>query len=281
MTETAELSFPQDDVELRVQHILELMPALGLKLMALQKDVSIARSVSATADRDLMKRSELQIEDALVQTIRDHFPNDRLYSEERGRSGSEHGEFEWWLDPIDGTRNFIHGVPMFCCSVGLCFRGGPVAGVVMVPVFSEIYHAILGGGAYKNHEPIRVSGLANIERTLIATGLPYKRKELIGEIISDVSAFISTGVGLRRSGSAVLDLCWLAEGRYDAMWERGMDPHDLCAASVILTEAGGRLSDLEGSGFDMFHPDVVASNSILHPQVVELLKSSRKVEGMN
>ncbi len=281
MTETAELSFPQDDVESRVSHIMHLLPGLGMNLLTFQKDVSIARSASATADRELMKKAELQIEDNLINTIRDHFPRDRVYSEERGRSGSDDGEFEWWLDPIDGTRNYIHGVPLFCISVGLCFRGGPVAGVVMVPAFSEMYHAILGDGAYKNHNPIRVSGLSTVERTLIATGLPYKRKEVIGEIIGDVAAFITSGTGLRRSGSAILDLCWLAEGRYDAMWERGMDPHDLCAASVIVSEAGGRLSGFDGQGFDIFFQDVVASNGLLHPQVTEILGKSRKVEGMN
>jgi myo-inositol-1(or 4)-monophosphatase len=281
MKETAEMPFPQDDVESRLSHLMHVLPGLGMNMLSFQKEVHIARSFSAMADRELMKKAELQIEDSLIGTIRDNFGRDRVYSEERGRSGADDGEFEWWLDPLDGTRNYIHGVPLFCISVGLCFRGSPVGGVVMVPAFSDMYHAILGAGAFKNHNAIRVSGLTSIERTLIATGLPYQRKEMIAEIIADVAAFITSGTGLRRTGSAVLDLCWLAEGRFDAMWERGMAPHDLCAASVILSEAGGRLSGFDGQGFDIFFQDVIASNGLLHPQLIELLGKARKVEGMN
>ncbi len=280
MTETAQLPFPQDEVENRIAHLMHILPGLGMNLLSYQKEAHIARSSSAIADRELMKKAELQIEDSMIATINDHYPRDRIYSEERGRAG-EDGEFEWWLDPLDGTRNYIHGVPLFCIAAGLCFRGTPVAGVVMVPAFSDLYHAVHGDGAYKNHNPIEVSGLSRIERTLIATGLPYRRQEIITEIVADVSAFITSGTGLRRTGSAILDLCWVAEGRLDAMWERGLDPHDLCAPSVILREAGGRLSDFDGKPFDLFLSDVIASNALLHPQILELLGKARKVEGMN
>ena len=131
MTEIAELPFPQDDVESRVSHIMHLLPGLGMNLLTFQKDVSIARSASAPADRELMKKAELQVEDNLINTIRDHFPRDRVYSEERGRSGSDDGEFEWWLDPIDGTRNYTavlyFGRPVF--SRRPCGRYGTCAGV--------------------------------------------------------------------------------------------------------------------------------------------------------
>ena len=138
---------------------------------------------------------------------------------------------------------------MFCIAFGITYRGSPVGGVVHVPAIGQggtTYHAIVGAGAFKNQNPIRVSSIDVIERAVVAPCLPYHRKDIIGDIVGDIFAFVSAGSGLRRTGSTVLDLCWMAEGRLDALWDRDLKPWDLCGASVILFEAGGRVSGPAG-----------------------------------
>ncbi|MCB1309997.1 MAG: inositol monophosphatase [Leptospiraceae bacterium] len=280
MTDSAIIHFPQEEVEDRVKYVLSVLPALGRNMLSYQESISSTPTESAEADYRLMKKAETHIEDLLIQAIRSRFDNDWIYAEERDHLEGE-SEFAWWIDPLDGTRNFIHGVPLFSNAIGICFRDEPVAGVVQVPALGEIYYAIYGGGSYKNDRPIRVSGLEEVERSLIATGLPYNRKQIINELMTNIAAFVSSGTGLRRSGSAVLDLCWVAEGRFEAYWERALSPHDLCAASVILREAGGKLTGFQGEPFQMHMGDVLASNSILHPRLLNILSEARRIEGMN
>ncbi|MBX7057744.1 MAG: inositol monophosphatase [Leptospirales bacterium] len=281
MKETAMLPFPQDEVEARLKLLVRVLPGLGMNLLAMQKDVHISRSPSDDEDFRLMQRAEGAIESELVDTLLASFPADRVNGEMQGRVGRPDGEFDWWIDALDGARNYIHGLPHYCISAGLCFRTAPVAGVVLSPVFSDLYHAIYGGGAFRNHEPIQVSTVSEMGRSLVATGLPYHRQEIIADLMGDINAFMLSGAGLRRSGSAVLDLCWIAEGRIDAFWERGLSPHDLAAGALIVTEAGGRLSTFDGLPYQFSMPDVIAANALLHPRVVETLQRARKVEGMN
>lgn len=281
MQETAQLPFPQDEVEERIKLLIRVLPGLGMNLLAQQKDSYIGSSASDEGDRELMERVEGRVERELVDTLTGSFPDDRIFGEVHGRAGQSESEFDWWIDALDGTRNFIHGLPHFAVSAGLCFRGSPVAGVVLAPFFQDVYHAIYGAGAFKNHEPISVSPVADAERSLVATGLPYRRQEIIGEILADINAFILSNAGLRRSGSAILDMCWIAEGRLDAMWERGLSPHDTVSSSIIVREAGGQLSSFDGKPFDVHIPNVIASNGLLHPRIVEILSKARKVEGWN
>ncbi len=281
MKETAMLPFPQDEVENRIKLVVRILPGLGMNLLAMQKDVHVSRANTGDEDFALMEQAEGAIESELVDTLLASYPNDRINGEIQGRVGQPDGEFDWWIDALDGARNYVHGLPHYCISVGLCFRGTPVAGVVLAPVFSDVYHAIYGGGAFKNHEPIRVSQINEVSRSLIATGLPYRRQEIITELIADINAFLLSGAGLRRSGSAVLDMCWLAEGRIDAIWERGLAPHDLAAGGILVSEAGGRLTSFNGAPYHFAQPDVVLANAVIHGRIVETLNKARKVEGVN
>lgn len=272
--------FPFEEIQARLELTKELLPSLGQKLLQIQPQLHIENSANSRSDLTLMNRADQEIEGPLLGSLRDSFPDD-AYNAEMLEDDAQHLDFTWWIDAVDGTRNFIHGLPLYCMSVGLSYRETPVAGAVYVPSMGEMYWAISGSGAFKNDQPISVSRIGQMDRSLVATGLPYERKEIITRLISDISAFVSSGTGLRRTGSVILDLCYVAEGRFDAMWERGVDPWDSCAASVIIKEAGGRLSGFSGEIFDIKQQDVVASNGILHTEMLEILKQAREIEGVN
>lgn len=274
------IEFPLDEVSDRVRHILQILPPLGDNLIDYQEKVSMRHSQSGRMDYAMMQKADQFVKYKLFETIQAQFSEDRIVSSAEDVPEGD-GDFQWWIDPVDGARNFIHGVPLFCIAVGLCFREIPVAGVVLVPALGDLYHAIYGSGAFKNDVGIQVSAVENAERTVIATGLPFKRQDIISDLISDISAFVSSGAGIRRTGSIVLDLCWIAEGRFDALWERAIKPRDICGTSVILAEAGGRISDFDGRAFQLEFENIVASNGFVHDHVVLLLGDARKVEGMN
>ncbi|MDH5654980.1 MAG: inositol monophosphatase [Spirochaetia bacterium] len=280
MLETETLGFPVDEVVKRVAFVKQLLPSLGRRLLSYQDEVNVRLSDSPDTDRLMMTRADRYIETDLIKAIREKFPSDSITSEEEGEEDLS-GEFHWWLDPVDGTKNYIHGLPLFAISAGLTFRGDPVAGIVEVPALRDTYHAILTAGAYKNESPIQVSNVDSIERSMITNGLPFNRKEILGELLSDISAFISSGIGLRRTGSAVLDLCWVAEGRFDAMWDRSLRPWDSCAASVIITESGGKISGFNGEAYHVKLPDLVAANASIHATVIEILHRKRNIEISN
>ncbi len=280
MLQTENLEFPQDETEQRVQFILDIIPGPGKGLLNFQNEAHISNSESLEMDYLLMKKADQYIENALLSQIKEKFSSDTINSETSEQIIGD-GDFSWFIDPVDGTRNFIHGVPMFTISIGIAFRGDPIAGVIHVPAFNETYHAIHGSGAYKNETPIQVSTVDTVQRTLVSNGLPYYKKELMSEILGNISAFITNGIGMRRTGSGTLDICWIAEGRFDAMWERDMDPWDLCAASVILIEAGGKITGFQGEGLDLSMKDIVASNGEVHEQILRILKEASRVQGIN
>ncbi|MEQ8350585.1 MAG: inositol monophosphatase family protein [Leptospiraceae bacterium] len=272
--------FPFEEIQKRLDLTREILPSLGQKLLQIQSQLHIENSANSKSDLTLMNRADQEIEGPLLGSLKEIFPDDTYHAEMEDPEG-DHLDFTWWIDGVDGTRNFIHGLPFFCMSVGLSFRDTPVAGAVYVPVLGDMYWAISGSGAFKNDQPISVSRISEMDRSLVATGLPYERKEIITRLISDISAFVSSGTGLRRTGSVILDLCYVAEGRFDAMWERGVDAWDSCAASVIIKEAGGRLSGFSGEIFHIKQQDLVASNGILHTEMLEILKQAREIEGIN
>lgn len=280
MLDTEIMEFPREEVEARVQFMMDLIPKVGRSLLTYRNEIHISNSESIHTDLLLMQKADRFAEERLISAIQNQFPDDSIVSEEAGNIMAN-GEFTWYLDPVDGSRNFIHGVPQFAMSAGLVFHGSPIAGVIHVPVFQETYHAIQGGGAYKNDTPINVSAVDSLERSLVSNGLPYKRKEILSEILANISAFITSGIGLRRTGSAVLDMCWIAEGRFDAMWDRDLKSYDTCAASVILTEAGGRLSGFNGDPYQLELGNVVASNGLLHKQIVKILMDTNTFVGHN
>ena len=195
---------------------------------------------------DFVSDADLAAERAVIETIHKHYPDHAIKAEESGSSGES--DFVWIIDPLDGTTNYLHGFPVFCVSVALANKGRIEHGVVYDPMRQEIFSASRGQGAQLDGRKIRVSGLTDLSRALIGTGFPYRdsNEEMDPYIRMLVSAMKHTA-GIRRPGAAALDLCYVAAGRLDAFWETGLMPWDLAAGSLIIREAGGICSGLDGS----------------------------------
>ena len=192
--------------------------------------------------------------------------------EERGLVEGPDKSHRWIVDPLDGTTNFLHGIPLFCISIGLERDGQMVAGVVYNPVMDEIYTAERGKGAYLNdRRRLRVAARKNLPDCLVATDIPHRGKSGKDTWIKEAGTLMREVAGLRRSGSAALDLCWVASGRYDGYWERGLKAWDMAAGMLIIREAGGIVSDADG-GDQMFEKgSILAGNPAVHKGLVTLL----------
>ena len=220
---------------------------------------------------DLVTAADEAAEKIVIEGIRNHFPDDHILAEESGsHSGST--EYQWIVDPLDGTTNFTHGFPHFSVSIGLAKAGEVVAGIVFDPVKDEWFEAHLGEGATLNGRPIAVSGETNMGEALGVTGFSYDRRDRKNELLDRVSDFLQHARGLRRLGSAALDLCYIASGRFDFYVEDGLNPWDIAAGSLIVTEAGGRLAGIGGAPFDLYEGKVIACTPGLLRETTERMR---------
>ena len=213
---------------------------------------------------DVDRACEATILDVLCST----FPDHAVLAEESGARG-EH-EFLWLVDPLDGTTNFAHGYPQVAISLALQRGPQTIFGLVYDPIREEIFVARRGGGAFLNERPLRVSSTNTLASSLLASGFPYDRREHADYYLSFFRAFMLRTHGIRRAGSAALDLCWVAAGRVDGFWEWKLKPWDTAAGALLVEEAGGRVSDFRGDRFDPFGEQTLASNGGIH---VEMLAS--------
>jgi len=211
----------------------------------------------------------------LLGRIREVFPDHGVLSEESPELPSP-SPYRWIVDPLDGTTNFAHGYPCFCVSVAVEREGTVLAGAVYDPLLDESFTASRGGGAFRNGEPVAVSETRELRRSLLATGFAYDVKSSSDNNFDYFRAFVLTGQAIRRDGSAALDLCYLACGRFDGFWELKLKPWDTAAGLLILQEAGGIASRLDGSTYDIHQPDLLASNGLIHEQMVEVLRKAKK-----
>jgi myo-inositol-1(or 4)-monophosphatase len=243
--------------------------ALLIQLFKRPHEISYKRPSDIVTDAD--RRSEALI----LERLRSHFPKHAVVAEEGGgqKTGSD---YCWYVDPLDGTTNFAHGFPVFCVSLGLAYRDEVVAGVVYDPTRDELFTAERGAGAYLNHQRLHVSKNARLAECLVATGFaPFAlRHELNIELYY---RFTRLTHGVRRAGSAALDLCSVAAGRFDGFWELKLNPWDKAAGSLAVTEAGGRVSDLEGGPFDLLGDAIFASNGLVHDEMCAVF--SAQLEG--
>jgi myo-inositol-1(or 4)-monophosphatase len=220
---------------------------------------------------DLVTEADFQAEKVIIDTIRRHFPKDSVLSEETGHHEAL-PERVWIVDPLDGTINFAHALPFYAVCIGLQVDGRLVLGLVFNPERDECFEAWEGGGAFLNGAPIHVSRTATLLESLVATGFPYSVHEEARSIVRRLHQILARAQGIRRLGSAALDLCYVAAGRFDAYWEEGLKPWDTAAAAVIVKEAGGRLTDYDGNPFSPFLPAVAASNGLIHEAMLEALR---------
>jgi len=221
---------------------------------------------------DLVTETDRAVEELVTVGLRDAFPSHAIVAEESGGRRPQSGPC-WYVDPIDGTANFVHGLPHCAVSIALLVDGRPQIGVVHDPSKDEMFRAERNRGATLNERGLQVSTTPSLETALVATGFPYDRRERSAFYLAYFEPFLRRCQDLRRLGSASLDLCWVAAGRFDGFWEWGLKPWDTAAGWLIVLEAGGRVSDFDGSDYDPWQPRILASNGHIHEEAVALLAS--------
>lgn len=230
-----------------------------------------SRAIDTKGRNDFVTEADREAEAAILEAIEDRFPGAAVLAEESGGAQRKEG-LRWVVDPLDGTTNFIHGYPLFGVSVGCERDGVPVAGAVLDPLHDEMFHASLGSGAARNGEPVHVTGCADLADALLVTGFPFKAQDRMRPYLASFEDFLRRVSGVRRDGSAALNLCYVACGRFDAFWELGLSRWDLSAGTIILREAGGRITGFAGEEEDHLGTgDVVASNARLHEAMLEIV----------
>lgn len=220
---------------------------------------------------NLVTDADHAAEQAVIDYIRGEFPTHRFLAEERGRIEETASPYCWIIDPLDGTTNFAHGYPVYAVSIGLEVDGECLAGVIFDPSRDELFTATRGGGAWLNGRSIHVSGTATLDHSLLVTGFAYDIRETTRNNLDHFSRFALKAQGLRRTGSAALDLAYVAMGRFDGFWEVRLSPWDMAAGSVILREAGGRLTNFAGEELSIYGRELVASNGRIHPAMLQVL----------
>ena len=223
---------------------------------------------------DLVTDVDVAVERMFRDLIGRRFPDHAILAEElQGDHDAARaaGPLRWVFDPIDGTTNYAHGLPFFCSAAALEIEGETVVGAVFEPVRRELYAAEVGGGAFLNGRPLRVAAPTTLVNALLCTGFPYDVHDTLDEVVGLFRAFVGRARGVRRLGSAALDLCYLAAGRLDGFWEQRLHPWDVSAASVIVREAGGRVTDWDGQPYRSARHDIVASSGALHAELLQVI----------
>lgn len=215
-------------------------------------------TVTAKAENDFVSEVDRQAEQEIIQTIRKAYPTHAILGEETGEHEGE--EFVWIIDPLDGTTNFLHGFPQFAVSIGIKHKGRLEQAVVYDPLRQELFTASRGAGAQLNDRRIRVSRHQGLDGALLGTGFPFKQQHLLDAYLEIFKALFTMTAGIRRPGSAALDLAYVAAGRLDGFWEIGLNPWDMAAGVLLIQEAGGLVSDFSGGNEFLSTGNVVAAN---------------------
>ncbi|WP_119420972.1 inositol monophosphatase family protein [Desertibaculum subflavum] len=227
--------------------------------------------VSRKGPADFVSAADHRVEKLLVTELRKARPDWSFRLEEGGDIEGRDPSHRWVIDPLDGTTNFLHGVPHFAISIGVEREGEPVCGVILDPVKDELFLAEKGGGAFLNDRRLRVSARSKLPDALIATGLPFNGKEGHDLSARELAVMMPEIAGIRRMGAASLDLAYVAAGRYDGFWERGLKPWDVCAGIVLVREAGGVVTGIQGTGDPVGGGSILAANDSLHGALKTLL----------
>ncbi|HTZ81213.1 MAG TPA: inositol monophosphatase family protein [Stellaceae bacterium] len=234
--------------------------------------------VSVKGPGDFVTQADLKAEKTLRAELSKARPGFGFLMEESGATAGSDGRHRWIVDPLDGTTNFLHGIPMFCISIALERDGEIVAGVIYEPVRDEMFWGEKGAGAFVNDRRLRVSGRRQLTESVIATGIPTIRGGGIdhGMYLRTLTAVMATTVGVRRCGAAALDLAYVAAGRFDGFWEFGLKPWDMAAGTLLIREAGGYISNLTESRDFMASGNLLAANDHLHLPLAALLKEAMR-----
>lgn len=228
------------------------------------------RSVRKKGAIDLVTEADLRSEAAIIKTITRAFPEHAILAEESGRRDGDGGC--WIIDPLDGTTNFAHNLPLFCVSIAFAVEGEIQAGFVLAPILGELFVAVKGSGAELNGSPISVSTTATLADSLLVTGFPYDHATIFTPLMDRFGRCLKATQGVRRLGSAALDLCYVACGRFDGFWEQHLKPWDTAAGFLIATEAGARTSVFSGAPYTIDRDEILSTNGTIHDELIKLLE---------
>ncbi|MDA1185602.1 MAG: inositol monophosphatase family protein [Acidobacteria bacterium] len=234
-------------------------------------------NISKKAENDLVTEVDLECERMCRAVLAERFPDHDILAEELGggTTGALASRWRWVFDPIDGTTNYAHGLPVFCSSLGLEIDGRTAVGAIYDPSRRELFTAERGKGAYLNGEALAVSDVGGLRDSLLVTGFPYDIHRHADDLVALFGAFLGKAQAVRRLGSAALDLCYVASGRFDGFWEQHLKPWDVCAGALIVEEAGGRITGTDGSPFDIAAAHLLASNGRIHDGMLTVIRECR------
>jgi len=250
--------------------ILKIAIEIAKNAGAILKGHNGDRQISFKSEIDLVTDYDKRSEAYIVSALRQAFPDHALHGEE-GTRINKGADYEWLIDPLDGTTNFAHSLPIFSVSLGLAHHGQPVLGVVYDPSREEIFTAVKGGGAHLNGKPIRVSKTSTLNHSLLVTGFPYDARTNPDNNIKEFAQFTLRSQAVRRLGSAALDLSYVASGRFDGFWEKRINLWDVAAGTLIVREAGGGVTEANGES-PIPHHCIVASNGLIHTEMIAVLR---------
>lgn len=231
--------------------------------------------IDSKAFNDFVSNVDRESEMILVDALKEAYPHHKITCEESGSHGKEHAEYEWIIDPLDGTTNFLHGHPQYAVSMALLHKGVLQEALVYAPERNDLYMASRGKGALLNDRRIRVSGRIELNRCLIGTGFPVVDQSMMDKYLAILKDFLSKTAGARREGAAALDLCAVACGRLDGFFEFNLKPWDIAAGALIVQEAGGIVTDMQGNESWLQTGDVVAGNPKVLAQMLKIIAAHR------
>ncbi|GFO66878.1 inositol monophosphatase [Geomonas limicola] len=258
--------------EQELEQFLATASAAALEAGKLQKERLWGDfAIDFKGDIDLVTEVDRACEELIISRLAAAFPGHGFLAEEEGAKRSD-SRYKWIIDPLDGTTNFAHGFPWFCVSIALEFQGELAVGVIYHCMMDELFTACKGGGAFLNGRPIRVSTRTPLRRALVATGFPYDVARDNENNFANFFELQLAARGVRRAGAAALDLAYVAAGRLDGYWEVKLKPWDVAAGTLLVLEAGGRVTNQEGAGYTVYDHRILASNGGIHDEMLEALK---------
>lgn len=234
---------------------------------------ALKSTVKSGGINDLVTEADHASDKAIIGVIRSHYPDHFILSEETGNVPAN-SDYKWIIDPIDGTINFAQGIPICCVSIGIEKNGEMILGAVYAPFLNEVFFAEKGKGATLNDKPISVSRQHELLHSCLVTGFPYSYIDRPNGPLQVFERFIRKGVPVRRLGSAAIDLCWVAAGRFDGFFEHQLNAWDSAAGYLLVQEAGGKVTDFTGADYNPYQPHICATNGHIHSELLEVVNGT-------
>jgi myo-inositol-1(or 4)-monophosphatase len=256
-------------------------PMLNIAVKAARRAGSLITRASNDLDKltvelkshnDFVSEVDRIAEAAIIEVLREAYPQHSILAEESGLAETA-SEYQWIIDPLDGTTNFLHGFPQYCVSIALAVKGVPSHGVIYDPTRNDLFTASKGGGAFLNDRRIRVSKTLSLKDALLGTGFPFKEFDGIDQYLALFKELVPKCAGIRRPGSAALDLAYVACGRYDGFWEKGLSPWDMAAGALMIKEAGGLVTDFAGEDSFLEHGNIVSATPKVFPALLKIVRT--------